>query len=303
MKEEASYENLLSRGGEFPMSEKYTGRKIFGILKAAAVLLVLMASVTAVSSLLPPVTGADPSEDSEATVEGFSLFRYGDELTWKLSGERASENDEKLIVRDFKLVVRNSGNRTDEPLYEFSGEEIRVKPPEGSETGEIGVIPGEVDMEIENLAGSASGARYDFWTGKISGSNLNINGNVEGNDISMDGNKFEYYYTEERLEITGGFRLTIESSGAEVTEISGEGLTWARGEDITAENEVRVRTDAGWKISADEISWNPEEEILACSGSVLAVKDDRRVRGESLTYDRRGEQLTVKSGKMVIKGE
>ncbi|MCF7890007.1 hypothetical protein K9M78_02190 [Candidatus Bipolaricaulota bacterium] len=301
MTKELSVANFLIRVGKFAKAAKSVRSKVaerFEIVSVLAVVLLFTSTVV----VLSPVPGrAEQEKESEATVEGFSLFRYGDELTWKLTGKKAGEGDGDLVVQDFELLVRRSGSREGKPLYEFSGEEIRLNSASGDD---LASIPEEVEIEIKDeLRGVAESARYDFSTGKVSGNDLKLTGTGEWDETSLRGKSFEYGYKSGELKITKGFQVTIPESADGRAEISGNRLTWTPGGEIYTEGNVVARTDSGWKLSAGTMRWNPDEESLECFGPVVAVKGDTRVQGEYMTYDGKEEKIRVDKAKMIVKGQ
>ena len=296
MNKEADYANFPSRKDNKISKLRCIGQETLATLNPAtglAVVLTLVATVLMIS----PVNGRSAEDGgSGSTVENFSLFRYEEDVTWELSGEKAQEADQSLIVRDFELVVRKKGADRDTYLYEFSGREIRLKSGGKVQTA---VIPGKVEIDIENeLSGTAGSARYDFSTGKVSGRELNLTGT--GNGVTLEGTSFEYGYSAKMLVIAEGFRVTIDNSGDGRTEISGNRLTWTRGVEISTKGDLMASTGSGWKLSATRMVLDTETDVLACSGPVNAVKGDTRVKGEFLTYDRKDKEINVRNARMAV---
>ncbi|MBS3765224.1 hypothetical protein KGY71_01760 [Candidatus Bipolaricaulota bacterium] len=301
MTKETSALGFLGRGASYAMIPKLFRRRGAEYLEIASTLALTLLIVSIILVLSPVPARAEGEKGSGATVEGFSLFRYEDDLAWKLTGRKANENERDLAVHDFELLVRRSGSQEGETLYMFSGEEIRLNSRDG--TGSA-VIPGKVKLEIQDeFRGKAESARYDFSTGKVSGTELKLTATGDGAETSLMGKSFEYGYKSEELKITEGFQVVIASSGDGATEISGEELTWTPGVEIHTDGNVVARTASGWKLSAETMSWNPEGGSLECSGSAVGVKGDIRIQGENMTYDRKEEKLRVNKARMVVKGK
>ncbi|MFB6290621.1 MAG: hypothetical protein ABEJ25_02695 [Candidatus Bipolaricaulia bacterium] len=299
MNYERTYTRPLPPIGKPKAELSYARRWVSESSKIIPIIIIplLFASVI---TIISPVRAFPQQGEPGATVEGFTLFRYDEDLTWKLSGKKADERGESLIVHEFELVIRRAGSEGGDTVYELSGEKIRLN---AGDKKEIGVIPGEVKVNIENeLRGRAGSASYDFRTGMVSGSELNLTGAGKGDNISLKGASFEYRYGKDKLLLTGGFRVTIKEAGNGRTEISGDRLTWIRGEKIFTKGAVSASTDSGWTITAEEMVWDPDGEVLECSGNVVATREDTRVQGQSLTYDVEGNKLSVVEAKMVVKG-
>lgn len=247
--------------------------------------------------LLTSVALAGNNDEAGTNIEGFSLFRYEKNLKWKLSGEEASKGKKDLVVRDFNLVIKKGEPENDDILYEFSGKEIRLQ----SGERERAWIPGAVEIRIGNkFRGTAGQARYDFSTGKITGRNLNLVWIDQKDGLSLEGKRFEYSHGREVLLITGGFQFTARNPDGTGTEISGGKLTWNLEKEIRMEENVVSKTDSGWELSAREMVLNPDTDTLECSGRVVAVKDEVRVQGESIVYNGSQDEISVKSGRLVL---
>jgi|GEM_PF-3128732 len=268
------------------------------IQKIFVTFLILFSAILLFSTVL---ASSEEIEDQRSTVEGFSLFRYDEDLAWKLSGNKANRGEENLVVQGFDLIVKRSDTQEEKILYDFSGGEIRLK---SGEKSEVAVIPEEFELTIEGeITGTAGSARYDFTTGVISGNKLNIARTGKGDGITLAGENFEYDYRRKELSVTGGFRATIDNAGNQQTELSGDRLTWIQNEEIYTKGNVVARTSSGWKLTSEEMRWNPGKETLTCSGPVVAVRDEARVRGESMTYYRGGSRIIFRKGEMTLRGK
>ena len=296
MNKEAGYANFPSRKDSKISKLRCIGQETLTALNPATGLAVVLTLVATVLIFSPFNTRSAEEGGPGSTVENFSLFRYEEDVTWKLSGEKAQEADQSLIVRDFELVIREKGADTNTYLYKFSGKEIRLK---SDGKVQAAIIPGKVEIDIENeLSGAAGSAKYDFSTGKVSGRELNLTD--AGKGVTLEGTSFEYGYRGKMLVIAEGFRVTIDGSRDGRTEISGDRLTWNRGAEISTEGDLMASTESGWKLSATSMVLDTETDVLVCSGPVNAVKGDTRVKGEFLTYDRKDREINVRNARMAV---
>ncbi len=301
MSKEPSNVDYLARSDNSKKETKFDRKELAEILKIVVTCTVFLIIVSATPLFSPLVAGAKGDEEPKASLEGFSLLRYETDLSWKLSGKKASKDDELLLVREFELTVRKKDSGTEEPIYKFSGEKIRLR---YDDKENVAVIPEKVEIVIENeLEGTARGVKFDFSTGKVSGDELNLTQTGTENGISLEGAGFEYDYESNKLVLTEAFRIEIDTTNGKRLEITGDQLTWIRGDQLHAEGDVLAKTNSGWELTAGEMSWDPSRGILKCSGPVLAVKGVVRVEGKALTYSRDNEEIDVRGATMVMKGK
>ena len=248
-------------------------------------------------TLLASVVLAGNKGDTETSIEGFTLYRYEEDLKWKLSGKKASKGNKNLIVKDFNLVIKKNESENYTTLCEFSGQEIRLQ----SGEKERAWIPGGVKISIrEKVKGTAEKVSYYFSTGEVRGRKIRMVRGDQNNMLSVEGTRFEYIHSSEMLFITRGFHITAHDSKGPDTEISGGKLTWNLEKEIRMEENVVSKTDGGWELSAKEMVLNPDTDTLECSGKAVAVKDELRVQGESIIFNGSDEEVSVKSGKLVL---
>ncbi|MEF8917615.1 MAG: hypothetical protein V5A77_08040 [Candidatus Bipolaricaulota bacterium] len=292
--------DFLDRAGKSSTVPKFARRMVRRLeIVPAFVVILLIAPLAFIPS--PIRAHAKPQEESQERVEGFSLVRYEEELTWKLTGEKAGKGNGDLVVSNFELLVRRAGAGVEKSLYEFSGKELRLNSEAGAE---LATIPEEVKIKIQDeFRGEAESARYDFSSGKVSGTELKLTRTGAGEEISLNGKSFEYSYKSEELSLIGGFRATVSGYGERWIEISGDQLTRSRDEVIFTRGNVVARTEGGWKLSGETMRWNPEKKNLECFGTAEAVKGDTKVQGESLTYSGKEEKLRVNGAILVVKGD
>ena len=277
-------------------SSRKTNRKHPGSFVFVTGCLLILAVVLLVHTSSP---GAQSEIDQEPVLEGFSLFRYDDDLSWKLSGKEAGRRDGFLSVREFEFVVSRSGSESDESVYSLSGENIRLKSNGGEK---VAIIPEELEIDItQKLSGTAGKARYDFPAARVTGEDIDLV-QVDGeNRTSLTGKNFRYSYNDKALIVTGGVRVAITRPKRKLLEISGGRLAWEKDGDITMTGELTASTDSGWRVTAARMSWNADQGNLVCSGSVLAIKDRVRIEGESLTYAGVSEEVSLEGAEMTIK--
>ena len=279
-------------------SNRKTNWKHPGSIGALAGLLVILAIVLLVN---PPSACAQSEIEQEPVIEGFSLFRYEDDLSWRLSGKEAGRKDSYLWVKEFEFVVSQSGSGDAESLYSLSGKKIGLRSNGGQK---VAIIPGKLEIDIpQGLSGTAGNARYDFSTGGVTGGDIDLVQMDGENKTSLKGRNFQYSYNDKTLIITGGFRAAIVNSERELLEISGGRLTWKKDGNITMTGELTASTDSGWRLSASRMSWRVGGENLVCLGSVVAVKDRVRIEGDSLTYDGTSKEVMIKNAKMTRKDD
>lgn len=210
---------------------------------------------------------------------------------WEITSKKAKKIPRGTNFYDFRLRLHDQSEEADGQIPSLTGKKLYLPSNGGAVKikGTSNFSNGEgLSLKTQSPSLQPSESLFE--------SEDSFQAKIEGKEtVKLLGEDLLYDYGKESTISASNFRITYNGEEGKI-EIAGKKLRWKIEGKIRMKKNVKAKTESGWKIKAEEMTFHREEKILAGSGGIKFITEDKKVSGDSFTYNLEEDSIKIEGG-------
>ena len=237
-------------------------------------------------------TGFSYSEEPALSARKVRFAKFGEKgnLLWSIESEKSIKTQSGTNFTNFQLSLYSTKKEKGGANFSLSGNELYL-PIDSGQANAKGTV------KLTNNDGINIDVQSPSWNPskkKLSGRDLFQAKVDEDNEESVQllGKDLTYNYGENPMVEASDFIITYRRKDVKI-ELSGEKLLWEIEKEINMKGNVRAKTESGWRIDAEEMTFDRKQKILTGDKGVTFLSENKEISGNSFKYFPDEERISI----------